>query len=137
MAFDFAVTSGMRHIPHTIHDASSALTAYEDFKKSYLDTESACNTEGVAFCPMIMEAVGGSWGPAANKVLAQLAKDKALLTGEREDIVAQKLLQLLGFTLHRENACAVLRRSRPLASNASALLLAATSLQADAAPDFS
>ena len=46
----------------------------------------------------------------AHKVWSELAKTKALLTGESHSTVANRLLQSLGLILHRENARAILRR---------------------------
>ena len=48
IALDFAVTSGMRDVPGSIQDASSVVTSYEDFKRTYQDTERACVSEGVS-----------------------------------------------------------------------------------------
>ena len=67
-ALDFAVTSGMRNVRACIQDALSAVTSYEDFKRGHLGTERLCSDEGFAFCPMVVEAIGGAWGPAAAKV---------------------------------------------------------------------
>ena len=78
MALDFAVTSGMRDIPSSIRDASSAATSYEDYKRTYLNTEAACSAEGFAFTPVVCEAVGGGWGPAANKIFAKVAKEESI-----------------------------------------------------------
>ena len=64
------------------------------------------------FHSFICEADGGGWGPAAHKVWSELAKTKAVLTGEQNSSVANRLLQSLGLILHRENARAVLRRFR-------------------------
>ena len=133
MALDFAVTSGMRDIPGSIRDASSAVTSYEDFKRTYQDTERACVSEGVAFTPMVVEAVGGAWGPAASRILSQLAKDKVIQTGENQDKVILQLYQALGVILHRENARAVLKRLRSHTVDVQDLLQAAATLQADAA----
>ena len=49
-------------------------------------------------------------GPAANKEWSELAKTKAMLTGEQSSTIANRLLQRLGLILHRENARAILRR---------------------------
>ena len=81
------------------------------FKRSHLETEFLCQEEGVTFIPMICEAAGGGWGPEAHKTWSELAKYKAIATGEQVSIVVTKLLQSLGIILHRENARSVLRRS--------------------------
>ena len=131
-ALDFAVTSGLRAdaLVASVHDSRSAPTAYEDFKREHNTTESDCQTQGIKFVPVVAEAVGGSWGPAADKVFAQLAKFKTSMSGERSSQVLSSLYQNLGIILHRENARAVLRRSSAFDSNTSLHTLAsAASLQ--------
>ena len=59
---------------------------------------------------MVCEADGGGWGPAAHKVWSELAKHKALVSGEHVSTIVSRLLQSMGFILHRENARAILRR---------------------------
>ena len=110
-ALDFAVSSGLRAevLAASAHDASAAPSAYEDHKRSYLNTEESCHTDGITFLPIVAEALGGGWGPTACKVWAELAKVKSLLTGELESTVASQLYQSLGLILHRENARAILR----------------------------
>ena len=117
MALDFAVTSGLRSDSLTLSavDGQSAATRYEDTKNEYLDTRRHCLSEGVGFTPMVVEACGGGWGPAANDFWWKLAKTTALATGERPAVVEGHLRQALGVTLHRENARAILKR-RPVAS---------------------
>ena len=63
------------------------------------------------FIPLICEADGGGWGPAAHAVWRVLAKHKSTLTGEPDSITAMHLLQSLGLILHRENARSILRRA--------------------------
>ena len=60
-AWDFAVTSGLRleSIADSVRDPDAALTKYEDYKCSYQDTKSQCQSQGLTFLPMVMEAVGG------------------------------------------------------------------------------
>ena len=92
-------------------DGSAATKSYEDYKCSYLDTKAECEAEGITFIPIICEADGGGWGPAALSVWSELAKRKSILTGEKTSTIATQLLQSLGLILHRENARAILRRS--------------------------
>ena len=75
MALDFAVTSGMRDdtINATILDASSAAVSYEGFKNSHMDTARLCQDEGLGFTPVIVEAHGGAWGPAAQSIFSELS----------------------------------------------------------------
>ena len=49
---------------------------YEYDKNSYLDTRSACTSDGISFNPMVAEAVGASWGPSAVKVFIELVDDR-------------------------------------------------------------
>ena len=118
-ALDLAVTSGLRSdmVQKSVEDGTSAVKAYEHFKRSYMETEDICREEGITFIPLICEATGGGWGPAANVVWNELAKYKSTLTGETVSITATRLLQSLGLILHRENARAILRRSQYSNSN--------------------
>ena len=111
-ALDLAVTSGLKRdmVDRSAIDGSAAVTAYEGFKRTYLATEATCQEEGINFIPMICEADGGGWGPAAHSVLSEIAKYKSVLTGDQCSTIATQLLQSLGLILHRENARAILRR---------------------------
>ena len=111
-ALDFAVTSGLRSdlVKKSAVDGSTATVEYEAFKRTHLNTEALCRDEGVNFIPMVCEADGGGWGPAAHKVWSELAKHKSLVSGEHVSTIVSRLLQSMGFILHRENARAILRR---------------------------
>ena len=111
-ALDFAVTSGLQNsmVARSAVDGTTATSIYEDYKRSHLDTEVKCREEGIEFIPMICEADGGGWGEAAHKVWSELAKRKAIIAGELNSTIANRLLQSLGIILHRENARAILRR---------------------------
>ena len=111
-ALDFAVTSGLRSdmVSRSAIDGSVSTKIYEDFKRSHLNTAIACQEDGITFIPMICEADGGGWGPAAHKVWSELAKHKALASGEQDSTIVSRLLQSLGLILHKENARAILRR---------------------------
>eukprot|EP00973_Karenia_brevis_P051897 7208310-Karenia_brevis.AAC.1 len=84
---DLAVTSGLRDdlVHLSARDPSTALLRYEDHKCSWKDTRRTCSEEGLLFVPLILEAVGGGWGPEGHKVLAELAKASASATGELSD----------------------------------------------------
>ena len=99
-------------VQKSVEDGSSAVKAYEQFKRSHMDTEFICQEEGINFIPLICEATGGGWGPAANTVWSEIAKTKSTLTGENVSITANRLLQSLGLILHKENARAILRRAK-------------------------
>ena len=129
IALDFAVTSGLRDVQACIREPSAALTTYEDYKRGHLNTERLCAEDGHAFCPMVMEAVGGAWGPAAVKVFSELAKSKSMLTGESFDILLSQLYQNLGTILRRENARAIIKRAGSYTRVTDEILAAATTLQ--------
>ena len=92
-----------------------------------------CTEQGMGFAPIVMETYGGSWGPVAAKVFAELAKTKSLLTGEPQDYLLGQLYQSLGVILHRENARSILKRMRTFTHNLDHILSTATTLQAEAA----
>ena len=100
-ALDFAVTSGLRVdlVKNSAQNSSSATEAYERLKRSYLNTEENCRAEGISFIPVICEADGGGWGPAAHKIWSELVQTKAFLTGEQNSTVANRLLQSRPYTV--------------------------------------
>ena len=131
MALDFAVTSGLRrsNLAASLQDGSAAVKSYEDYKNTHLDTRATCITEGFNFTPMVVEAVGGGWGPSATKVFYELAKTKSMLSGELKNQVLSQMYQNLGIILHRENARSILRRCCAMAPAASQILATAATLQ--------
>ena len=137
VALDFAVTSGLRPstIRGTLHDASAAACNYEDFKNRHLDTKRTCIDEGFEFIPMVAEAVGGGWGPAAAKVFYNLAKAKSAISGETKNTILHQLHQNLGILLHRCNARSVLRRCAPQNYDHHYILSAAATLDAEPGSD--
>ena len=114
-AFDFAITSGMRTdmLASSAANGAAAAIAYEQVKRSFLDTESRCREEGLSFVPIVMEAHSGTWGPTARKVWRTLAKAISTISGEDADLEAERCLQSLSVTLHRETARSILRRAGP------------------------
>lgn len=112
-ALDFAITSGLRSdiVLRSAEDGTIATKVYENTKRSHLDTEVLCREQGITFIPIIGEADGGGWGPEAHKCWNELAKQKAIISGEQVPTVVSKLLQSLGLIIHRENARSILRRS--------------------------
>ena len=127
-ALDLAVTSGLRRdlVNKSAEEGSSAVKAYEDTKRSYLNTEAICQEEGITFIPIICEADGGGWGPAANRVWSVIAKNKSVRSGEDDSTTIAHILQSLGLILHKENARSILRRSPNSASRDCSELLAAS-----------
>ena len=63
-------------------DPEAAVVRYEDHKRSHQDTLQQCQSEGISFFPMVVEAVGGGWGKVARGVWSMLAKSSALASGE-------------------------------------------------------
>ena len=129
-ALDFAVTSGLRPdmVQNSIQNATTAATTYEAFKCSHNQTELDCQSAGISFIPMVVEADSGCWGPSAARVFSELAKRKACVSGEFRNTTLMHLYQNLGISLHRENARAILRRMANY-SDPRPLLAAATAAQ--------
>ena len=127
-ALDFAVTSGLRAdvMVQSTHDPLAAVSDYEDHKRSHHNTESDCQAVGIHFMPMVVDAVGGSWGPTATKFFSELAKFKASVSGELRNTTLNHFHQSLGITLHRENARAIHRRSATNCNHLALLSTAAT-----------
>ena len=90
-----------------------ACRAYEDFKRVHNGTHAQCQTDGITFIPFVFEADGGTCGPEACKAISEIAKAKSNLTGDSESHCSNQIYQNLGFTLHSENARAILRRAAP------------------------
>ena len=114
-AWDFAVTSGLRAgaVHEAAADPNQPVTAYEAHKRAHVGTAAQCHQQGLSFVPMVVEAHGGGWGPAAKGVWRFLARAKAAQTGQDESATAQELAQRIDITLHQENARAILRRVPP------------------------
>ena len=92
------------------------LRAHEDFKKSFkalgepLTTVALCSQNGLEFVPMVIEAHGGGWGPAARRILDAVARTWSAMTADEPEQVSLNIAQRLSCSLHRESARAVLRR---------------------------
>ena len=134
LAMDFAVTSGIRQgsARASVQDPSFAVTAYEDQKRNHLNTARLCSEEGLLFSPMVVEANGGMWGPAAQGVFSELAKTKSVFTGEPRDTILGQLYQSLDVVLQRENARSILKRMRAFQHEPHDLTDAATTVLAEA-----
>ena len=115
-ALDFAVTSGLRTdvLEQTANQGGlSCLTAYEEFKRSYQNTDQMCANNGITFVPMVFEAHSGGWGPAATKVWLRLSRAISLISGESTAVEVLRAKQIMGLTLQRETVRAILRRFPP------------------------
>ena len=113
-ALDFAVTSGLNQdvMAECIRDREVACRRYEDRKKSYKDTATHCQHQGLTFIPMVVEAVGGGWGQSARTVWSEIAKLSASAMGDlaTDSECGVSGMRRLSIVLHRENARAVMRR---------------------------
>ena len=115
-------------VQNSIQNAMTAATTYEAFKCSHNQTEFDCQSAGISFIPMVVEADSGCWGPSAARVFSELAKRKACVSGEFRNTTLTHFYQNLGISLHRENARAILRRMANY-SDPRPLLAAATAAQ--------
>ena len=61
--------------------------------------------------PLVVEGIGGGWGPAAMKAWGELAQAPGAKSGDGAAVEGERLFQALAITLQRENARAVLRRA--------------------------
>ena len=112
VALDFAVTCGLRatELYHSATDPSHSLVEYENFKREYLSTAQQCEQQHLQFTPMVVEAHGGSWGPAAKETFKAIARAFADQSGTPVCVASAELAQRISITLERENARAILRR---------------------------
>ena len=99
-----------------IREPEQVLVAYEDFKKAFkavgeaLPTAELCSQNGIDFVPMVVEAHGGGWGPAARRVLDMVAKHGSAITSDEPEEISLTIAQRLSCSLQRESARAVMRR---------------------------
>ena len=109
-AFDFAVSSAQRQ--NALAQAFrvvGAAPAYEETKKSHLDTAAVCAAQGLTFVPLVAEPSGG-WGPTGVTTLKRLARAVDLKTGEPAGSARVRIFQQLSVALRRASARAILRR---------------------------
>ena len=92
-----------------VHQASvnqgAAATSYKRNKRTYLDTERDCTSQGIAFVPIVAEVSGG-WGTSAIYTLKSLAKlaDRDLDANNTNEPNRR-------FRLHLQQPCAAIRRA--------------------------
>lgn len=92
-------------------DGASAAINYESRKCSHHLTEQLCAGQGLQFVPLVVEACGGGWGPAAMNTWRKLGALHAAHIGLSNSAGVQQFLQALAIAVQRENARAVLRRT--------------------------
>ena len=119
-ALDFACTSSMRAdlMERVAASPTVVFEEYEAFKRSFKETDKECSDQGFRFTPMIMDAHGGGWSSTARAVLGWAAQGVAAVCGEATEAASLRTAQRISISLHRENACAVLRRLTPPCSDA-------------------
>ena len=112
VAFDFAVTSGMKStdLHRSAIDHTSTVVEYEATKRNYLSTATQCEERGLQFLPIVIEAHGGSWAPTAKEAFKVLCRENANFTGIDTSTASSDFAQRMSITLERENARAILRR---------------------------
>ena len=71
--------------------------------------DSKCLTEGIKFCPLVVETTG-AWHSEAMKVLKRLGQALARATGGDEGEVVRHLLGRLSIILQRDNGTLLLNR---------------------------
>ena len=96
-ALDLAATSGMRGsvLAASAADGASAAINYESRKCSHHLTEQLCAGQGLQFVPLVVEACGGGWGPAAMNTWRKLGALHAAHIGLSNSEGVQQLLQAL------------------------------------------
>ena len=112
-ALDFACTSGMQAglLERTADNPYLVFEQYEDFKRSFAGTAAACEGQGLAFVPIVMDSGGCAWIPTARWILDAVAKASSSTWNLVGDSSSIRFAQRLSTALHRENARAILRRS--------------------------
>ena len=111
-ALDWAITSGLRadKVHQIAEGTSDILAEYADFKRTYKDTESKCQRQGLQFVPLIIEAHGGGWGGPLRQVAGFLAAQQKTAGEWCREGTGARMAQRISTTLQRENARAILRR---------------------------
>ena len=89
--------------------SGAAAEAYEEYKRTYLNTAADCQQHGLSFVPLVAECSGG-WGPSAMCTFKALAKAAAARSDSEAEVIMKERLQLLCTGIRRANARAVLRR---------------------------
>ena len=105
-AWDFSITSALRLGP-VPPDPSSV----ESRKRAFLNTASQRTQAGISFCPLVIEAVGGSWSDALRSVVPWIASESYRCSPVLHYDASFKIAQRISCTLHREDACAILKRA--------------------------
>ena len=110
-ALDLAVASPQRQdAPLLVASRpDGAVRAYEEHKRTHLNTALECERQGVTFVPVVAEPTGG-WGPSGMSALIRLAHLAAPKLGLTAGEALQQSLQQLCTVIRRAKAKAILRR---------------------------
>ena len=111
-ALDLAISSPQRQaaLAQDFREVGQAAAAYEDVKRSHLNTAQSCAAQGLTFVPLVAEPSGG-WGPSGVTALRRLARAVELRTGEHRAAVGARFFQQLSVAVRRASARAILRRA--------------------------
>ncbi len=111
-ALDFAVTAPQRQgiVSEAAREPLAAATAYSAHKRSFQNTASVCEDQGIRFLPMVCET-SGAWAPEALDVLDLLAKTIANRSGGDAKRLLRGLLQRCAAAIRSCNARAHFKRA--------------------------
>ena len=110
-ALDLAITAPQRmeHLTEAARRATSAAESYAATKASHLGTAPECQSQGMAYVPLVVESTG-AWAPQAAAVLKRIARAAAARSGEEPARVHALLMQEMCIIVRGYRARAVLRR---------------------------
>ena len=120
-AWDFACTSGLRigGLVTGLDGLDSLFATYEEYKRTYKQTDAQCHSVGLSFVPLILEAHGGGFSEALRGKLDSIAEKIAGGCSSAKSQISLNIAQRVSCTLQRENARAVLMRQLPYAPGGS------------------
>ena len=111
-AVDIAITSPTRRdfVLEASRMPGAAATAYEQSKRSFMNTAEDCIQQGFSFIPLVGEPTGG-WGPSAQCLFKQLARAVANFSGRDMAVELQDHRYPVGVFLRRSHARAIFSRA--------------------------
>ena len=128
-AFDLAITSPHRRdvLTEAANKIGHVAESYEHYKRQYLNTAADCQSQGIAFIPIIGKPAGG-WGPSAVCTFKNIARNIAFQTGREAGDILREHRQTMSIAVRRHHARAIFRRlpaDAALTNTAEAAALAA------------
>ena len=110
-ALDFAVTAPQRQdiVSEAARNPLAAASAYSQTKRSHLNTQDACESQGIRFQPMVCET-SGAWAPEALQVLQLICKAASSRTGTDSGALLQETLSRCAASIRAANARANFKR---------------------------